>query len=125
MCHACSIVESPRSGIKATMLRQPGHGERIFFAGWTARALCGAGGYFFSAVVPTFTGERATITEKPGTMLVSGQVTQWLVRLSEGDEEALEGLMPLLYDELRSMARLHLRNERSGHTLSPTALFLG
>jgi RNA polymerase sigma factor (TIGR02999 family) len=55
-------------------------------------------------------------------MLVSGQVTQWLVRLSEGDEEALEGLMPLLYDELRSMARLHLRNERSGHTLSPTAL---
>ncbi len=55
-------------------------------------------------------------------MLAPGQVTQWLVRLREGDEAALEHLMPMLYDELRVMARLHLRNERSGHTLNPTAL---
>lgn len=55
-------------------------------------------------------------------MLAPGQVTQWLTRLREGDEAALERLMPLLYDELRAMARRHLRHERSGHTLNPTAL---
>ncbi len=55
-------------------------------------------------------------------MLGSGKVTQWLHRLREGDEGALEHLMPLLYDELRMMARHQLRNERAGHTLNPTAL---
>ncbi len=55
-------------------------------------------------------------------MLGSGEVTQWLHRLKEGDEGALERLMPLLYDELRMMARHQLRNERAGHTLNPTAL---
>ena len=55
-------------------------------------------------------------------MLAPGQVTQWLTRLRDGDEAALEGLMPLLYDELRAMARQQLRNERPGHTLNPTAL---
>ena len=55
-------------------------------------------------------------------MLAPGQVTQWLTRLREGDDEALEHLVPLLYDELRGMARWQLRNERPGHTLNPTAL---
>lgn len=55
-------------------------------------------------------------------MLAPGQVTQWLTRLGEGDEDALEHLVPLLYDELRRMARQQLRNERPGHTLNPTAL---
>ncbi len=55
-------------------------------------------------------------------MLREGDVTQWLYRLQEGDESALEHLMPLLYDELRMMARNQLRNERAGHTLNPTAL---
>jgi RNA polymerase sigma factor (TIGR02999 family) len=51
-----------------------------------------------------------------------GQVTQWLRRLRDGDEAALEQLMPLLYDELRLLARKQLRSERPGHTLSSTAL---
>ncbi len=51
-----------------------------------------------------------------------GQVTQWLRRLRDGDEAALERLMPLLYDELRLLARKQLRSERPGHTLSTTAL---
>lgn len=51
-----------------------------------------------------------------------GQVTQCLRRLRDGDEDALEQLMPLLYDELRVLARKQLRSERSGHTLSTTAL---
>jgi len=55
-------------------------------------------------------------------MIASTQVTQWLVRLRAGDAAALERLMPLLYDELRAMARVQLRRERSGHTLNPTAL---
>ena len=56
------------------------------------------------------------------TMPPPGQVTQWLTRLREGDDDALEHLVPLLYDELRRMARQQLRNERPGHTLNPTAL---
>ncbi len=55
-------------------------------------------------------------------MLAPGQITQWLKRLREGDEAALEHLVPLLYDELRQLARRQLRNERPGHTLNPTAL---
>ena len=55
-------------------------------------------------------------------MPAPGQVTQWLQHLREGDEAALEHLVPLLYDELRRMARRQLRNERPGHTLNPTAL---
>lgn len=50
------------------------------------------------------------------------QVTQWLQRLRDGDETALEHLMPLLYDELRLLARKQLRSERPNHTLSTTAL---
>ncbi len=55
-------------------------------------------------------------------MLAPGQVTQWLQRLHEGDEAALEHLVPLLYDELRGMAQQQLRHERPAHTLNPTAL---
>lgn len=51
-----------------------------------------------------------------------GEVTQWIQRLRDGDEAALRRLVPLVYDELRQLARRQLRNERSGHTLSTTAL---
>lgn len=39
-----------------------------------------------------------------------------------GDEEALHRLLPLVYEELRRVARRHLRGERPGHTLQTTAL---
>ena len=55
-------------------------------------------------------------------MLAPGQVTQWLQRLHEGDEAALDHLVPLLYDELRAVAGQQLRRERLAHTLNPTAL---
>lgn len=51
-----------------------------------------------------------------------GSVTLWLARLREGEGDALNGLLPLLYDELRSLARSHLRREDTGHTLGATAL---
>ena len=49
-------------------------------------------------------------------------VTDLLHRLRSGDDDALEHLMPLLYDELHTLARRQLRGERAGHTLNPTAL---
>ena len=49
-------------------------------------------------------------------------VTALLVQWSGGDEQALEALMPLVYDELRRVASRHLRRERPDHTLQTTAL---
>lgn len=49
-------------------------------------------------------------------------VTQLLVDWSNGDQKALDKLMPLVYSELRRLASNHLRRERAGHTLQPTAL---
>lgn len=51
-----------------------------------------------------------------------GEVTQLLVRWRAGDETALAALMPLVYQELRAMARRHLSRERGAHTLQRTAL---
>ena len=42
--------------------------------------------------------------------------------MARGDKSALDRLIPLLYPELRNLARGYLRNERPGHTLQPTAL---
>jgi RNA polymerase sigma factor (TIGR02999 family) len=52
----------------------------------------------------------------------SNQVTQLLVRWRDGDQQALEELMPLVYDELRRLAGYYLRQERNDHTLQSTAL---
>jgi RNA polymerase sigma factor (TIGR02999 family) len=49
-------------------------------------------------------------------------VTQLLAKWREGDQEALQALIPLVYHELRSLAHRYLRAERPGHTLQSTAL---
>jgi RNA polymerase sigma factor (TIGR02999 family) len=49
-------------------------------------------------------------------------VTALLQAWSGGDRDALEKLMPLVYDALRQLAAGHLRSERRDHTLQPTAL---
>lgn len=49
-------------------------------------------------------------------------ITGLLLRWSEGDESALEDLLPVVYDECRRIAARHLHHERPDHTLSPTAL---
>ena len=49
-------------------------------------------------------------------------VTQLLIGWSKGDKEALDTLVPLVYDELRRQAARYLRHERVGHTLQTTAL---
>ncbi len=57
-------------------------------------------------------------------MAISGsqQITHLLLAWGQGDQAALEALMPLVYDELRKVAARHLRGQREGHTLQTTAL---
>jgi RNA polymerase sigma-70 factor, ECF subfamily len=50
------------------------------------------------------------------------QVTQLLQRVREGDREALDELMPLVYGELRRIAAAFMKRQRPGDTLQPTAL---
>jgi len=52
----------------------------------------------------------------------SQPVTELLVRWRSGDQQALETLVPLVYNELRDIARYHLQRERPGHTLQSAAL---
>ncbi len=49
-------------------------------------------------------------------------VTRWLEAARAGDSAALERLLQALYAELHGIARRHMRGERAGHTLQPTAL---
>jgi RNA polymerase sigma factor (TIGR02999 family) len=49
-------------------------------------------------------------------------VTRLIQATRTGDEQALRSLMPLVYDELRRIARNQVRRERPGQTLQPTAL---
>jgi len=55
-------------------------------------------------------------------MSPSHDITLWLGRMSDGDPDALDRVVRLLYAELRRLARAKLRNERQGHTLAATAL---
>lgn len=53
---------------------------------------------------------------------VSENITQLLIDLSNGDRNAVDLLLPVIYDELRKLAANYLRRERPDHTLQPTAL---
>jgi RNA polymerase sigma factor (TIGR02999 family) len=54
--------------------------------------------------------------------LRSREVTALLIEWRQGDTVALERLIPLVYAELRKMARAHLRREQAGQSLQATAL---
>ena len=54
--------------------------------------------------------------------LPAHQVTRLLVRWREGDQRALDELMPLVYAELHRLAARYMRGERPGHTLQTSAL---
>ena len=49
-------------------------------------------------------------------------ITQLLHSWSQGDQAAMEELMPLVFDELHRVARRYMSDERPGHTLQTTAL---
>ena len=50
------------------------------------------------------------------------EMTELLIEWSNGDQSALEKLMPLVHEELRRLAHRYMRRERRGHTLQTTAL---
>lgn len=52
----------------------------------------------------------------------SSDVTAVLLAYGEGDEEVLDALLPLVYEQLRRLAHARLRHERPGHTLQTTGL---
>jgi RNA polymerase sigma factor (TIGR02999 family) len=54
----------------------------------------------------------------PGSAEVTGLLKAW----NAGDRGALDRLTPVVYEELRRMARRHMRGERDGNTLQTTAL---
>jgi len=49
-------------------------------------------------------------------------ITRLLAELGQNNDEAIRELMPRVYGELRRLASTHLREDRAGHTLQPTAL---
>jgi RNA polymerase sigma factor (TIGR02999 family) len=55
---------------------------------------------------------------QPSTQEITGLLLAW----GQGDQSALERLMPLVYEELRRLARRHMNRQRAGHTLQTTAL---
>src|SRR5512143_112490 len=59
---------------------------------------------------------------KPLMTVAPNQVTVLLRKWSEGDENALEQLTPLVYDELHRLAHQHMRRESAGHVLQTSAL---
>ncbi len=52
----------------------------------------------------------------------SHQITQFLDELSHGNDIAFGELMPLVYDELRRMAKRYMRGQSAGHTFQTTEL---
>jgi len=61
---------------------------------------------------------RENEAKTPPTGEVSGLLRAW----SDGDRAALDRLTPIVYDELRRLARHYMRRERPGHSLQTTAL---
>jgi RNA polymerase sigma factor (TIGR02999 family) len=55
-------------------------------------------------------------------MSATHSVTDLLEQWNNGDSDALDKLMPLIYDELRKMARRYMSQQNPGHTLQTTAL---
>ena len=56
------------------------------------------------------------------TTKLPSEITRLLADWSGGDREALDKLMPIVYEELRRLAHRYMGHERAGHTLQTTAL---
>ncbi len=50
------------------------------------------------------------------------EITQMLIKLTDGNQDIVNQILPHIYDELRMLAGSYLRRERVDHTLQPTAL---
>src|SRR5688572_5567646 len=82
----------------------------------------------FSARVPPsysftgWTGRRIDAWMQPAEQTPQEAVTRLLVDWKSGSREALDNLIPLVYNELRRLADNYLRDEHAAATLQPTAL---
>jgi len=65
---------------------------------------------------------RSSAAAAAGVAAPPGEVTRLLASWSGGDDEALARMVPMVYEDLRRLARRHLQREREGHTLQGTAL---
>lgn len=70
----------------------------------------------------TIAGDPKSLQDNRLPMSRPERVTELLIDLTEGRREALHDLVPLIYEELRGLARRRFRAERAGHTLNTTAL---
>jgi hypothetical protein len=68
---------------------------------------------------------QADLAETPAIPVESGQVTELLPAWSDGDERALDALIPVVYNELRRQAQRYLRRERTGHSLQARGRAIG
>ena len=66
-----------------------------------------------------FLADKEDLTVQPAD---PGEVTVLLQQIGHGDAHAVERLIPMVLHELRTLAKLQLRNESPDHTLQPTAL---
>ena len=68
--------------------------------------------------------DQGPIRDAPlgGNSPSDGEVTRLLGEIGRGRSEAVNDLLPLVYDELHRLARSYFRRERGEHTLQPTAL---
>ncbi len=63
------------------------------------------------------------MADRPNSQeLSSPEITRLLTALNEGNRDAVDALIPLVYAQLRRLAAHYLRGERGDHTLQPTAL---
>lgn len=62
------------------------------------------------------------MTTRPAIKTPPGSVTKLLKDWRSGNQEALDQLTPLVYDELRRLADAYMKRERAGHTLQATAI---
>lgn len=67
-------------------------------------------------------GPERIVPEGSGLPAEAGQITRLLESCTEGHPEAFDRLIPLVYTDLKAIARRRLRRERSGHTLDTTAV---
>jgi len=73
---------------------------------------------FFSRIALKFSCPRGVVMKEA----TSAEATQLFTDWSDGDAVSLDELIPVVYDELRRLARHYLSRERVDHTLQPTAL---
>src|SRR6202161_3668245 len=67
-------------------------------------------------------GKATRVHDDEGKAPPRGEVSGLLRAWGDGDRDALDRLTPVVYDELRRLARRYMRGERPGHSLQTTAL---